>query len=392
MAPPIARSLSAAGVVVDAVGAPTDPVRHSRHCRHFVDLGSGEGVQERWLAWLTKHAGTGSVLLPCNDDALELLARNRERLVSLGYSPIEANDEVVLAVLDKHETYARARGIGVPTPRTALLRPDDDVATVAESMEFPLALKPRHSHLFQRHFGLGRKVFLAEDRSELARHAERMGDLGLEMLVTEVVPGADGAYHSYYTYVDERGKPLFNLTKSKLRQYPVGFGLATYHVIDRDEDTIEVGVRFVQGMGVRGVACVEFKRDLRDGRLKLIECNHRFTAGYELVRHAGIDVALLAYNRASGRPDPPLNSYRTGVSMWHPVEDARAFASYRRNGELTLRAWLRSLARPQHFPMFSWRDPKPSLASISRFPLWLVRGFTKESARTTRAVARRRAG
>ena len=348
-------------------------MRHSRHCRAFFDLGAGEGVQERWLTWLTQRAGAGNVLLPCDDDSLELLARNRERLVSLGYRPIEANDEVVLALLDKNETYARARRLGVPTPSTALLRPEDDVATVAESMAFPLALKPRHSHLFQRHFGLARKVFLAENRIELARYAERMGDLGLEMLVTEVIPGADDAYHSYYTYVDEEGKPLFDLTKHKLRQYPVGFGLATYHVIDRNEATIELGVRFVRGMGVRGIACVEFKRDARDGQLKLIECNHRFTAGYEIVRHAGIDVALLAYSRAAGRPDPPLGSYRTGVSMWHPVEDMRAFASYRRSGELTLGGWLRSIARRQHFPMFSWRDPKPSLASISRFPMQFVR-------------------
>jgi predicted ATP-grasp superfamily ATP-dependent carboligase len=377
IAPPVARGLGAAGIVVAAVGTATDPVRHSRYCRDFVDLGALEGVQERWLAWLTEQPRTGSVLLPCNDDALELIARNREQLVSLDYRPVEANDEVVLALLDKHETYMRARRNGVPTPRTALLRSWEDVMTVAEGMEFPLALKPRRSHHFQRHFGLARKVFLARDRDELTAHVGRMRELDLEMLVTEIVPGPEDDYHSYYTYLDGRGEPLFHLTKQKLRQYPVGFGLATYHLIDRDEETIDLGLRFVQGLGVRGVACVEFKRDARDGQLKLIECNHRFTAAYELVRHAGIDVARLAYNRAAGLPDPPLDSYRTGVTMWHPVEDARAFAAYRGSGELTLRAWLRSLARPQHFPLFSWRDPKPSLMSISRFPQQLLRRLSR---------------
>ena len=375
IAPPVARSLEAAGVDVHALGTASDPVRHSRSCREFVHLGAGDGVQERWLEWLTARAGSGAVVLPCNDDALELLARHRERLVALDYLPAHANDDVVLTLLDKHETYERARAAGVPTPRTLLLRPTDDVGEATAEIPFPLALKPRHSHLFARRFGIGQKVFVARDEVELTAHAARMHRLGLEMLVTEVVPGPDDAYHSYYTYVDESGVPLFDLTKHKLRQYPVGFGLATYHVIDRNDEAIDLGLRFVRGVGVRGLACVEFKRDARDGRLKLIECNHRVTAAYELVRHAGIDVALLAYNRAAGRPDPPLASYRTGVSMWHPVEDARAFASYRRRGELTLRDWLRSLARRQRFPLFSWRDPKPSLTSISRLPLQLVRRF-----------------
>jgi D-aspartate ligase len=365
---PVARSLAAAGVRVCALGTTTDPVRHSRAAAEFVDLGSGEGVQDRWLEWLQGRNGEGGVLLPCNDDALELVARQRPTLMGLGYRPVEANDEVVLALLDKHETYTRARAIGVASPRTALVGPETDLSEATEGIAFPLALKPRHSHLFARHFGVGTKVFVAHDVDELAAHAGRMRALGIEMLVTEVIPGRDDDYHSYYTYVDAAGEPLFDLTKNKLRQYPVGFGLSTYHLIDRNEETIEVGRRFAAGMGIRGVMCAEFKRDARDGRLKLIECNHRFTAACEIVRHAGIDLALLAYNRAVGRPDPPLNSYRTGVTMWHPVEDARAVASLRRNGELTMRAWLRSLARPQHFPMFSWRDPKPSLVSISRFP------------------------
>jgi D-aspartate ligase len=374
IAPPVARSLGSRGVSVVALGSAADPVRHSRFCREFVDLGAGDGVQERWLEWLGLTGERGAVLLPCNDDALELIAHNRPLLESLGHRPVEANDEVVLAMLDKHETYARARAAGVATPRTILLQPAADAAAATAGLEFPLALKPRHSHLFARRFGLAQKVFLASGAEELAVHTSRMSELGLEMLVTEIVPGPDDAYRSYYTYVEERGTSLFHLTKHKLRQYPTRFGLATYHVIDRDEETIEIGRRFVEGVGIRGIACVEFKRDQRDGALTLIECNHRITAGYELVRHSGIDLARLAYNRTVGLPDPPLASYRTGVRMWHPVEDVRAFASYRRRGDLTLGPWLRSLLHRQHFPMFSWRDPKPTLASISRFPRRILRG------------------
>ena len=68
----VARSLAAAGVHVTALGHSASPVRHSRACARFVDLGREDGVQDRWLRWLA-GAPAGAVLLPCDDDALELL-------------------------------------------------------------------------------------------------------------------------------------------------------------------------------------------------------------------------------------------------------------------------------------------------------------------------------
>lgn len=383
IAVPIARSLKREGAPVVALGFHTDPVRWSRYCDEFVDLGAGEGVQERWRSWLAERRLEGAVVLPCSDDALELVARHRQELVSLGYRPIEADDDVVLAMLDKHRTYELARGLGVPAPRTELVRPGDDLAELSERVDFPAALKPRHSHLFARHFGMGTKVLRARDPGELLAHGERLGGLGIEAMLTEVVPGPDDAYHSYYTFIDAEGTALFDLTKHKLRQFPPAFGLASYHQLDRHAEAIELGRRFFEGIGLRGLGNVEFKRHARTGELVLIECNHRFTAGHELVRHAGIDLALLAYNRLSDRPHPPLGGYRAGVRMWHPVEDVRTMLELRRRGEIRARDWARSLAHRQHFPVFSWRDPQPSLRSWVGF----VHGLRRRQARSRPATA-----
>lgn len=388
IAVPVARSLERSGVRTVALGFASDPVRHSRHCARFVDLGAGEGVQERWLDWLAGRSEPGAVLLPCNDDALELVARHRDELVALGYRPIEANDEVVLAMLDKQRTYELARSIGVAAPRTAPLAAGEDPGPALAEMTFPVAVKPRHSHLFARHFGLTTKLFTAGDRDELAALLERLAPLELDLLLSEIVPGPDDAYHSYYTFIDERGEPLLHLTKHKLRQFPPSFGLATYHVVDRDEEVMEAGLRFFRGVGLRGMGCVEFKRDARDGRLVVIECNHRFTAGHELVRHAGIDLALLAYDRLAGRPSIPIRGYRTGVRQWHPVEDVRALRRLRASGQLGVLEWARGLAHRQHFPLFCWRDPLPSVRSWQRFVARLRPRQGETRAATASATAR----
>jgi hypothetical protein len=56
-----------------------------------------------------------------------------------------------------------------------------------------------------------------------------------------------------------------------------------------------------------------------------------------------------------------MDSFKDHLAMWYPVDDIRAFREYRRHGELTTAAWLRTLARRQVPLIFSWRDPKPSL-------------------------------
>lgn len=363
----VARSLDRAGIPVHALGSSKSAVRHSRSCGGFTDIGSGAGVQERSLDWLTRRGPRGAVLLPCDDDGLELIARHRTELCELGYLPFEADDEVVLAMLDKDRTYERARRIGVPVPRTVSVRSESDLAAAVESVDFPCALKPVHAHLFARRYGYATKAFTVRDRGELERRFAELLPLGIEMLVTEIVPGGEDQFYGYYSYLDADGEPLFHVTKRKLRQQPPIFGVGCYHVTCREPSVAEAGLRFLQGVGVRGLANVEWKRDARDDRLKLIECNHRFTAINELLRIAGLDLALLAYNRLTGRPDPPLDGFRTGMRLWLPGQDFRAFLGLRRRGELSFPAWLQSIAHRQHLPVFQWRDPRPTVGyNLSR--------------------------
>jgi predicted ATP-grasp superfamily ATP-dependent carboligase len=329
-----------------------------------VDVGARKGVADRYLEWLSNHGPREGAVLPCDDDGLEMIARNRARLVEWGYSPIEADDEVLLAMLDKDRTYELSRKAGVPTPNTATLHSMDDAIAAADSFTFPCALKPLSSHEFAQHFGILKKVLLVNDRDELLREFERTLEVGVEMLVTEIVPGGDDQYFSYYSYLDPDGRPLYHFCKRKLRQWPVHFGLTTYHLSIWDERVAELGLKFFQGVGLRGVGNVEFKRDPRDGEYKIIECNHRFTAASDLVRHAGIDMPRIAYRRAVGLPVEPVRGYRVGARMWHPVEDLRSLRGYREEGSLTTGAWLRSLWHRQHFPLLSFEDPGPSMASV----------------------------
>jgi D-aspartate ligase len=400
---PVARSLGRADVPVFALGKRSDSVRHSRYVE-FVELGGGDEPQSGWLEWLLHAAPPGSVVLPCADEGLELVARNRKALLERGLAPIEANDGRLLDVLDKERTYQLAAANGIPVPRTVTVHDHTELASAVANIAFPCALKPLHAHAFRRHFSV--KGFVASDWSELEEFFRMSEEVGVEMLVTEMVPGPD-EYHSSYTYLDDRGEPLFTFTKQKLRQYPIMFGAGVYHAMDWNEEVSDLGLRFCQALGLRGLVNVEFKRDERDGRLVLIECNHRFTASTALHLKAGLNVPLFTYNRLIGAPLPRLGRpYKEGITLWYPLDDFRSFRAYRRAGQLTAKRYLRSVLRRQHFAIASLRDPGPLFAAMyPRFrrmlrrvgrrlgrgkadpPIGMGRPEDRESSRRTREPA-----
>jgi D-aspartate ligase len=361
----VARALWRSGIAVDVLadGRSESIARNSRACRRYVRPSHAADVADEWMTWLLNESSP-AVLLPCSDEGVEFIARRRGALEAIGHRPVEANDEALMDMLDKARTYQLAREADVPAPLTVTITTPAQLADL--DFPFPCGIKPLHSHLFARDFDHAAKGATVRTVEDARRILEPILEAGHPMLLTEIVSAPDDQHLSYYTYIDERGEPLLHFTKRKLRQQPIHFGLGSYHLTEWNPEVTELGMKFAKAAGLRGMVNVEFKRDSGDGQLKLIECNPRFTNANELVRTAGIDLAVLAYNRLVGLPLPAVDSFKDHMGLWFAVEDIRALREYRRGGELTTAAWLASLLHRQALPVFCWRDPEPSLIAWSR--------------------------
>lgn len=361
----IGRSLGRQGVRVHLSQPRGRPEQRSRWFARTFLFEPGASAAEYWRGLLAGDELAGCVLFACDDEAIDFLARERAALDGR-YLLDDSTPELQLALLDKRRTLELAARAGVPAPRLWQPATRAEAERLLSEIAFPAIVKPVHSHLFQRVFGSkGRKFFLVERPEELAERLETALDAGIDVIVVEKIPGPDDALGSYYTYVTADGRRLFRYTKKIVRRFPKNEGLACCHRSEWDAEIAEVGERFFERIGFRGFGNVEFKRDPRDGVLKLIECNARFTAAQELLVRCGMDVARIVYNHLTGLPVPRIDSYREGLMYWYPLRDVRAFRELRSAGELSFATWVKSLMHPTAFPYWSLSDPLPCLHALA---------------------------
>ena len=356
----VARSLGQEGIRVFAIGDRNSWVRYSRFC-NFIAVPPQGNAGESWIRYLTGLDSAhlrGAVLLACSDTAIEFIAKHREVLLDR-FVLDESNKEAQLCMLDKLQTYRNAVVAGVPTPRFWHDQTPDQIMRLRDALVFPLLVKPLYSHLFQKQFG--RKFFVVQNVNELMEVVNRVQETSAQTMLVEMIPGPDDRLCSYYTYLDAAGNPLFDFTKRVIRRFPTHSGGGCYHITDKVPKIRELSLKLFRQVKLMGLANVEFKLDERDGQLKLIECNARFTAANCLLTDSGYDLALFVYNRLVGRPQQQWGDYPVGKRLWYPLSDLKECFKLRQREQITLLQWLRSVLHIQSLPYFRWYDPLPSM-------------------------------
>ena len=356
----IARHLGRLGVTIRASGGGTCWAMYSRYCKQSFPVPKAEKQQQFWNRLLLGNERTldGHIILALSDDAIEFVNANRDRLRDR-YALDDADPQLQRDFLDKMRTLDRANKAGVGAPQHWRVRNEDDLEGLRGKVVFPAAVKPIQSHKFSAVFR--KKLFIVEDSfDELGSKVRQAWENGIEVFVVEMIPGPDSELSSYYTYRDGDGRSLFHFTKSVIRRWPVNRGNACYHKTGWLPETAAAGAKFFEAVGLKGLGNIEFKRDRRDGQLKIIEVNARFTAAQELVRRAGVPIDLIVYCHLTGQKLPEAQQSPQEFRLWYPFRDFMGFLELRKRGELSLWGWIRSVASAAHvFPLASLTDPAP---------------------------------
>lgn len=360
----VIRDLGHAGVPVVAVGpVEGDAALRSRyavaaHCG--IPRFSEERVVRDLIA-VAEKIGQKAVLFTGDDDYVALVSRHMPALEENYIIPMLGWDRME-KIIDKVLQFELAQAAGLEIPVTAVIRSEADLDEAAQSVPFPAVLKPSGLHLLYTRKGI--KVINVDSREELAEAYRQISFCGT-VLLQEVIPGPDedvmlsGAYHD----ADSRPQAVF--TGRKLRQHPRGFGNTRAGESLWSDELADVTLRLLAAVPYYGVSDVEFKRDARDGRLKLMEVNARQGLWSPLARAAGVNLAYIAYRDAIGSPCPAPKQ-TDGVRWTDMLMDGPSSVKEMLRGDLRPVEWLGSLRGVRADCFLAASDPMPGLVEARR--------------------------
>lgn len=378
-----ARILAAHGVPVHGVVADR---RHwgarTRACVDVVESPLSGPDLVSSLAMLARRLDRPTVLLPCSDAAVDTVSRHRDRLADRGYLVSLPDHAVVELLMDKVRFAAYAADHDLPVPRTELLQDPARAAAVAASIRYPCVIKPPYkSSRWLAHTST--KAFRVTDEHSFLDTYDRVRDWSPTLLAQEWIDGTEAELYSCNAVFGEGGRPLATFVARKLRQWPPDIGTSASGEECRNDEVLETTLRLFGGLGYRGLAYLEMKRDVRTGRSWIVEPNVGRPTGRSAIAEAGgVELVLTAYCDAAGLPLPAARVQQYAGARWLDVRrDLQAAVVARRRGTLTLRAWLRWVRGPKAHAIWSRRDPAPFLVDVTGAALTGLRML--RSRRTT---------
>jgi predicted ATP-grasp superfamily ATP-dependent carboligase len=318
----------------------------------------------RYMTGLAASIGERSVLIASSDQYVSAFARHGE---TLKHQFILSSSLAVQELLaTKQRQYDVAGRHGLPVPRTQFVQKMEDVLEFASQARFPCLMKPVHfrhwEHFQPDHPLFGRKIALAASAEQLQSNYELAREVTPDVVLQEVIEGPDEAKLVYMScYASVSGERLGSCIVRQLRTDPIYFGSAS--IVEPVEDPEVDGVcdRFLRSIQYKGLCELELKRDTRDGTVKLIEANPRYSVTSDAAPYAGVDIGWLHYLDLIEQPVHPVSPVRFNFRHIVLRRDFACFRSYRRAGLLTWGQFLRSYRPPVAFFDFDLRDWRVTL-------------------------------
>jgi predicted ATP-grasp superfamily ATP-dependent carboligase len=252
------------------------------------------------------------VIFPCTDQSIYWLNRIRERL-PVGVILACAEPAEMDKVSNKCELFQLA-DIGVPIPETVIVNGREDFRDKGPRIEkYPVVVKPGYSKIPDGSRLLSASVMYASDFGMLKSYYDDHPALRYPSLIQEVITGPGLGLFTVY----DCDKPLALFSHRRVLEKPPAGGVSVIsESAPLSAELVDTTQKLLKSVRWKGVAMIEFKRDLRDGKAKLMEINGRFWGSLQLAIASGIDFPAISLEYYLGKKTLScLREYNIGHRM-----------------------------------------------------------------------------
>jgi predicted ATP-grasp superfamily ATP-dependent carboligase len=316
---------------------------------------------------LARKLGAKPVIIPAADIFVSALGKHADALKEFYTFSLESI-AVQAALATKEQQYAVAAKYGLPIPRTAYIQSRADLERFVSEARFPCLVKPRHQRewdaLPEGNPLRGLKLFTADTSQELLANYSHTETLRPEVVAQEIIAGGDEAKYCYLSVYGAGGHRLGHTVVHELRAHPPLFGSGAMVEPVIDPEISALCDKFLKGVRYVGICEIEVKRDPRDGVVRLIEANPRYSVTADASIYAGVDIGWLHYLDLIGQPVEPVEATRFNYRHVVLRRDIPAIPRYVEQGILTWGQVRNTYRGELAFFDFDRHDWRPTAATL----------------------------
>ncbi len=367
-----ARSLGEYDIPVYVVDKSNCIARYSKFCRKFFYC--PDYIKDEFADFLIDLAESeelsGWSLLPSNDHAVITISKNKKRLEEY-YKVITPDKDIIKNIYDKALLLKIAQSSGLQIPETIYFETSDD--PFPGNLNFPVVTKGREGLSFYKK--AGRKAFYARNETELRSQLKSLSFITElnKTFTQEVIPFDANNKTVSFTAFSVNGEIKTYWMGIKLREHPIQFGTATFAESIYEEQCLKLSKILLSALNFTGVCEVEYLRDPRDNKYKLIEINARTWLWVGLAKECGIDYAKIIYDYLNRETVRFPENYNTRIKWRNTVLDSIFAVRALISGNCNLKDYFCSLKGQVVHSVFAKDDFLPSIMYLLLLPYFFFR-------------------
>ena len=311
----------------------------------------------------------GTLILPMTEATTLPISASRDELLTAGARLVMPAHADLLRAFNKQETTALAASLGVPTPKTEIITSPEQAQSAANSLRYPVVLKPRASEELSTDGKVrtaGRPRY-ARNAAEFTAAYSDIASRSPAVLAQEFIEGEGTGYFALLHHGELRAE----FAHKRIRDvHPTGSGSAVRISVEPDAEIRRWSLAILKTLRWHGVAMVEYRQS-KNAPAVFMEVNGRFWHSLPLACYAGVDFPALLARMVEDGDITPSTEYRSGVRCRWLLGDARhlievwkgpprGYPSPYPGRMQTLIDVLTPVPGTYH-DLFQWRDPLPEL-------------------------------
>ena len=290
------KELAGRGRVIATDCSNLAPAVYDADAFYLVPRISAPGYMDVILDICEKEKITGVFSLI--DPELSMLAKERERFLAIGTTPIVSDYDLVETCFDKYRMYEMLGRMQIPTGKCYLDKEGFYRAQEAGEISYPVFVKP-----------VCGSASLHINKVEGRKEIEVLYDLYDDLMIQEYMDGQEYGADVYIDMISGRCTSIFIKKKVRMRA-----GETDKSVSCKDERLFELLRRFAEECGFRGMIDIDIFEI--GGVYYISEVNPRFGGGYPHAYACGVNMAASVLRNLEGQENTvDIGNYLENISM-----------------------------------------------------------------------------